>query len=130
MQKIVKVLIWIGAFVVTVIAEAIADSIFQMIFPGYRMGWFLRAAFFCLMIFMGRNLSMRWEMRCLERKAFLEGKSRKEYLIAHTPRFIIDICEGQHSTSSIEEMLKPHIKEKLITRPVAKALAEEFGIRS
>ena len=125
-----KFLIWIGAFIVSVIAEVIADGIFQAIFPGYRMGWFLRYAFFGLMIFIGIRLSARWDMHCLEKKASREGKSRKEYLIAHTPRFIIDICEGQHSASSIEDMLKPHIKEKLITRTVAKALAEEFGGRS
>ena len=130
MRKIVKVLIWIGLVIVSGIAEAIADSIFQKVFPGYRMGWLLRCAFFVLMIFIGRKLSARWDMHCLEKKASKEGKSRKEYLIDHTPKFIIDICEGQHSASSIEEMLKPHVSEKLITRTVAKALAEEFGRRN
>ena len=123
MRRIVKVFIWIGAVIVYVIAE----EIFQAIFIGFRMGWLLRYAFVCLMIYIGRKLSARWDMHCLEKQASKEGKSRKEYLIDHTPKFIIDICESQHSASSIEEMLKPHIREKLITRTVAKALAEEFG---
>lgn len=128
MKTVVKVLIWIGTVIVTVFVEAIANSIFQKLFPGYRMGWLLRFAFFVLMIVVGRKLSERWEMHCIEKEASREGKSRKEYLIAHTPKFIIDICEGRHTAAAIEGMLKPHVRERLITRTVAKALAEEFGI--
>ena len=123
-----KVLIWIGAFVIAVFAQGISDAIFQAIFKGYRMGALLRYAFVFLMIFIGRNLSRRWDMRCLRKKASKEGKSRKEYLIAHMPRFIIEICEDRHTKSAIEEMLKPHVKERVITSAEARALAEEFGI--
>ena len=129
MMSLVKMLIWIGIFVVCLIAEIIADAIFQTVFPGYKMGYLLRLAFWGLMIIIGRKLSDRWEMRCLDKNAALEGKSRKEYLIEHTPKFIIDICEGQHTAASIQEMLKPHIKEKLINPTVAKALASEFGLK-
>jgi hypothetical protein len=94
------------------------------------MGYLLRLAFLVLMINIGRKLTERWEMYCLMKNASLEGKSRKEYLIDHTPKYIIDIlCEGRHTAAAAESMLKPYVQEKVVTRTVAKALAEEFGIK-
>lgn len=136
MKTLVKVLIWIGAFIISFIAEIIVDAIFQKLFPGFRMGWVLRLAFVGLMFLIGRKLSERWELRCrkidvavIDGKATAEGKSRREYLIEHTPKFIIDFCEDNHTKDAIEDLLKPYVKSGTITSKMAKALVEEFGIK-
>ena len=127
MKTFVKVLIWIGAFVGYFVAGFILDIIFMEMFRGIRPGFLFDVALICVMGYLGKKLSERWEMHCIEKEALREGKSRKEYLIERTPKFIIDVCEGQHTAAAIQEMLKPHIKERLITSAIAKALSEEFG---
>ena len=117
-----KVLIW---FLACICYGIITTSLKNI---GITLGFIPTVILAYALFFVTRKLCERWDMHCLEKKASLEGKSRKEYLIEHTPKFIIDICEGRHTAASIQEMLKPHVKEKLITRAVAKALAEEFGM--
>lgn len=71
----------------------------------------------------------RMDIAAIDSKASAAGKSRREYLIEHTPGFIIDICEGNHSAESIVEMLRPHIKAGVITLQMVNALSEEFGTK-
>ena len=86
--------------------------------------------------FVARKLCKRWDLHrrrmdiaAIDGKAYAEGKSRREYLVEHAPKFIIEICEGNHSAASINEMLKPHIKAGVITNQMVNALSEEFGIK-
>lgn len=135
MKTIVKVLIWIGAFVGYFVAGWILDIIFIAMFR-IRPGFLFDVALIGLMWYLRKTLSERWELHCrgidvdiVDGKASAEGKSRREYLIEHTPKHLIDICEDDHTAEYIEERLKPYVKSGVITSKMASALAEEFGIK-
>ena len=136
MKTFVKILIWVGAFIVALIANVIGDIIWMALFGG-RMGYMIRySVLFGPLIPLGRALSKRCDKRCygydpnsIDDLASAAGKSRREYLIDHSPEFIIDICDGDYTVATLYDMLKPYVKEGMITNQIAKALAEEFGTK-
>ena len=134
MRVIVKVLIWIGAVVGYFVSGLILDIVFAAFFNGLKPGYLFDVALIGLMVFLGKKLSERWELHCrgvdinaIDGKASVEGKTRREYLIEHTPKFIIDICEDNHTSDALEQILKPYVKSGAITPRIAKSLVEEFG---
>lgn len=133
MKTFVKVLIWISV----VIADLVASLIFEIICIAafsLRPGYLFDLAFMAAFGLLGKKLCERWELHCrgidvavIDGKATIDGKSRREYLVEHTPKFIIDYCADRHTTECLEELLKPYVKSGAITKKMAKALAEEFG---
>ena len=65
MKTIVKVLIWIGAFVGYFVAGWILDIIFISMFR-IRPGFLFDVALICLMWYLRKTLSERWEQHCRE----------------------------------------------------------------
>ena len=127
MKSIVKVLIWIGAFIVSVIAEMIADGIFQAVFPGYRMGWILRLAFFALMFFVGKSLCDKWDVQAFEKEASKHGMTPGEYASNTFPPSLLDLCQSyKNDHASFENLMKQSIEAETITKSDANVLRYMF----
>lgn len=123
-----KFLIYFGCFfVLAIVRTLISDA-------GIILGGIPTGLLAVLTYWIAKKLCGRWDVHCrktnikkIESRAAAAGKSRKEFLIEHTPAFIIDICEEQCKSNNLREALKPHIKAKLITPMIADALVAEFS---
>ena len=126
-----KVLIWIGALIASIIAEAIADAVFQAIFTGYRMGWILRLAFFGLMLFIGKTMCAKWDVKEFVKSARKRGMTPGEYASATFPPSLLDLCESnKNDTASFEALMKQRIEGEVITKTDANVLRYMFRGRS
>ena len=122
-----KVLIWIGVFIVSVIAQLIADAIFQAILTGYRMGWILRFVFFVLMIFIGKSLCAKWDVKTFEKEARKRGLTPGAYASNTFPPSLLDLCESyQNDMTSFERLMKQSIDGDVITNADANVLRYMF----
>lgn len=127
MKIVVKALIWIGAFIVSVIAEAIASAIFQAIFPGYRMGWILRFVFFCLMLFIGKSMCAKWDVKEFVIRANKNGMAPGAYASATFPPSLLDLCESyKNDTAAFEALMKQSVEGEVITKADANVLRYMF----
>jgi hypothetical protein len=127
-----KVLIWILVLCIpSVITTALKNVGIGLGFlPTVLMyaGAYWLAKFLCEKWQEKRDLHRRGiDVDVIDGKATIDGKSRREYLIEHTPKFIIDFCEERHTVECLESLLKPYVKSGVITKKMASALAEEFG---
>ena len=122
-----KFLIWVGAFIVSVIAQMIADNVFQAVFTGYRMGWLLRFAFFVLMLFIAKSLCAKWDVKAFEKEARKRGLTPGAYASNTFPPSLLDLCESyKNDQVSFEGLMKQSVEAETITKSDANVLRYMF----
>lgn len=124
-----KFLIWLFALGIPSYVTLFLEKI------GIHIGGFLPTVIlYGIAVWVAKVLCEKWELHkrgidiaVIDGKASADGKTRREYLVEHTPKFIIGICEDRHTADALRDLLKPYVKSGKITQKMADALAEEFG---
>lgn len=113
-----KVLIWIGSFIVYLIINILLHPF------GVRLGYLFGLAFAVLIPLF---LCKKWDIRVIEKEAHSKGMSIYQYISSIVPPSLMTACEaykGNHP--ALKETLKRCVEENAISKPVSKVLFEMF----
>lgn len=119
--------------VLIIIAEVLIVSICQVIGKAYPVARLVFIAIGVLSIILTliitkRNDPNKIDYKIVEGKKQIGNKTRKEYLDAHVPSYIIRICKEEKDINEMENRLNLYVKKHHIDRRIAKALVEEYGV--
>jgi hypothetical protein len=109
-----KVLIWIGCFLVYIAINIILHPL------GFRLGYGLTLVLVTLLpIF----LCKKWDVRVVEKEAHNNGVSVREYVRSKVPPSLMDFCEANKGNrSTLKKTLKNYITNNVISKPIANCL--------
>jgi len=124
-----KILIWIGSFIVCTLVTAIFDALLKPL--GIRLGWLVRYLIAVpAMFFLARHWCLKWEEKIfkkLQDKANKEGLSVEEFLTKDVPKVCLELAEEYRGCPvELSAFLDDCVKSGKITREQAQNMYQVF----
>ncbi len=112
-----KVLIWIGCFLVYTTINTILYSL------ELRLGYVWTVVLVTLVTWLPIFLCKKWDVRVIEKEAHNNGVSVREYVSSKVPPSLMDSCEvNKGNRSTLKKMLKSYVTNNVISKPIANCL--------
>lgn len=128
MKTFLKVLIWIGSFIVTILAILIGDAIFIAIFPGYKMGYLIDLAItWFLMVKLPKRFCAMLDVKEFEKLAGEQGMTPGAYASTVFAPSVLELCESNKNNKALfENLMKQYIEGEAISKAEANVLRYVF----
>ena len=111
-----KFLIWLGCFLVYMIVNALLHPL------GIRLGWLFGLVF---AVWIPSFLCKKWDIRTVQKEAFAQGMSIRQYIDSIVPPSLISAFEVQKGNRvALKANLKRCVEENAITKPDSVVLFE------
>ena len=131
MKTALKILIWIGCFIVCIFVILTGDLAFRLMFPGYKMGYLIDLALTWLfMFFIPKRLCAMLDVKAFEKEATKRGMTPGEYASSTFPPSLLDLCESnKNNRENFDRLMKQCIEGESITKADANVLRYMFRCR-
>ena len=122
-----KVLIWIGSYIICLLATIICDALLKPF--GLRLGYGLRYLLAVpAMSFLAISLCKKWDRHKLKQKAEKENISVDELIKREIPSSLRSLCEDFRGNKvALESLLDNSVNNGTISKAEAELLLEEYS---